>query len=207
MPLQFCIPIYGLIIACCILTGVTLLGMAMVALYEMGCTEVSATLSMIGFWGFLRLLIPPWSETRRALFPLFPKHSDPNAPKFLAVDHFVYYGENNEKEKAGDTSQCTGRAVKTCPGELSAVAASPACAICLSPWKAGDKLSMGRSCRHVFHRECLSMWLPKSTTCPYCRCDLEARCASIGMVDKVEDTTTVSQQYGLDWVFDMLFNG
>eukprot|EP00934_Nitzschia_sp_Nitz4_P006573 Nitzschia sp. Nitz4//scaffold111_size72815//7911//8426//NITZ4_005778-RA/size72815-snap-gene-0.106-mRNA-1//-1//CDS//3329533144//6563//frame0 len=68
-------------------------------------------------------------------------------PKTLAVEHFTLEGTE-------ENVICL------------------ACAICLCNFEAGDKLSKGRVCGHVFHQECLAMWLPKSTTCPMCRQDL-----------------------------------
>ena len=51
---------------------------------------------------------------------------------------------------------------------------SRCCPICLCNWVAGNELVMGRTCGHVFHRDCLNMWLSRSTSCPCCRRDLEA---------------------------------
>lgn len=73
-------------------------------------------------------------------------------PKVLALDHYTLEGD-----------------------ERLIVSEKGACSICLRDFKAGDTLTRGQACGHTFHKECLAMWLPKSSTCPYCRHDLEER--------------------------------
>lgn len=143
VPLRFCYQIYSLIVICCFCTGIALLGMAFVALYGMGGKELCLTISFITLYGVLRLCIPPWDETRNSLF-----YRKREKVTVLAVDNFIF-------------------------GEKQEVSTSPCCPICLHDFPVGKELSRGRVCGHVFCSECLGMWLPKSTTCPYCRQDLE----------------------------------
>ena len=145
VPLRFCYQIYSLLVIGCFCTGITLLGMAFVALYGMGGKELCVTISFITLYGILRLCIPPWSETRNELF--FGRRA---GVKKLALDKFTLE----------DTTE---------------ISTSCCCPICLHNFKAGDHISRTRVCCHSFHTECLGMWLPKSTTCPYCRQDLEER--------------------------------
>ena len=41
------------------------------------------------------------------------------------------------------------------------------CAICLDSMKNGDKLIL-IACSHIFHSDCLRLWMEKKRVCPYC---------------------------------------
>ncbi|KAI4322339.1 hypothetical protein L6164_022044 [Bauhinia variegata] len=43
------------------------------------------------------------------------------------------------------------------------------CAICLSEFQEGEILKVIPYCEHVFHPECIDMWLASHVTCPVCR--------------------------------------
>lgn len=45
------------------------------------------------------------------------------------------------------------------------------CAICLTPYKAGDEIcwSINPGCQHAFHHSCIEAWLLKHVKCPICR--------------------------------------
>ncbi|RWR87331.1 RING-H2 finger protein ATL29 [Cinnamomum micranthum f. kanehirae] len=49
------------------------------------------------------------------------------------------------------------------------------CAVCLSEFSEDedDVLRLLTICGHVFHADCIDLWLGTHTTCPVCRCDLE----------------------------------
>ena len=169
VPLRFCYQVYSLLVISCFCSGIWLLGMAFVALYGMGGKELCLTVSFITLYGILRLCIPPWDETREALFS-----RKGQKVRVLAIDKFTLGGGQE-------------------------ISISSCCPICLHNFKAGNNLSMGRVCRHVFHQECLDMWLPKSTTCPYCRQDLENK--------YLETPSDESQKPGSVWnVFDGFFD-
>lgn len=48
-----------------------------------------------------------------------------------------------------------------------------ACPICCSPMTHKEAL-LRTICGHIFHEGCLGKWLPRSPTCPVCRCDLRS---------------------------------
>ncbi|KAL3499935.1 hypothetical protein ACH5RR_039028 [Cinchona calisaya] len=47
------------------------------------------------------------------------------------------------------------------------------CAICLVEFGDDDVLRLLTTCCHVFHQECIDLWLDKHTTCPVCRRSLD----------------------------------
>ncbi|KAH7421781.1 hypothetical protein KP509_13G075200 [Ceratopteris richardii] len=46
------------------------------------------------------------------------------------------------------------------------------CAVCLSEFEAGELLKLFPICGHVFHQDCIDMWLSSHLTCPVCRLSL-----------------------------------
>ncbi|KAF1881552.1 hypothetical protein Lal_00021404 [Lupinus albus] len=46
------------------------------------------------------------------------------------------------------------------------------CCICLSHFKDNEKLKWLTECEHVYHSECLDMWLGANCSCPLCRSSL-----------------------------------
>ena len=46
------------------------------------------------------------------------------------------------------------------------------CAVCLEDARCGEAVRRLPACGHLFHRDCVDMWLHAHTTCPLCRCDL-----------------------------------
>ena len=43
------------------------------------------------------------------------------------------------------------------------------CAICLSAFVEGDTLAQGHECSHMFHLDCISVWIAVHDHCPVCR--------------------------------------
>lgn len=46
------------------------------------------------------------------------------------------------------------------------------CAICLAVVRDGETVRLLPSCGHLFHVECIDLWLRSHATCPLCRCDV-----------------------------------
>ncbi|KAK7289845.1 hypothetical protein RIF29_03815 [Crotalaria pallida] len=46
------------------------------------------------------------------------------------------------------------------------------CCICLSHFQDNEKLKVLTECQHVYHSECLDMWLNAHPSCPLCRSSL-----------------------------------
>ncbi|KAH7433176.1 hypothetical protein KP509_07G057400 [Ceratopteris richardii] len=43
------------------------------------------------------------------------------------------------------------------------------CVVCLTDFEEGETLCQLPKCKHVFHKDCIDMWLFTHTTCPLCR--------------------------------------
>ncbi|KAH7433178.1 hypothetical protein KP509_07G057600 [Ceratopteris richardii] len=43
------------------------------------------------------------------------------------------------------------------------------CVVCLTDFEEGETLCQLPKCKHVFHKDCIDMWLCTHTTCPLCR--------------------------------------
>ncbi|WOL20573.1 hypothetical protein Cni_G29378 [Canna indica] len=48
------------------------------------------------------------------------------------------------------------------------------CAVCLSKFAGKEVLRLLPKCKHVFHIDCVDRWLEANSTCPLCRCDVNA---------------------------------
>ncbi|WVY94932.1 hypothetical protein V8G54_034020 [Vigna mungo] len=49
------------------------------------------------------------------------------------------------------------------------------CCICLSLFQGNEKLKVLIQCEHVFHSQCLDLWLTAHSSCPLCRASLHLR--------------------------------
>ncbi|KAL6629604.1 hypothetical protein ACP70R_029369 [Stipagrostis hirtigluma subsp. patula] len=44
------------------------------------------------------------------------------------------------------------------------------CSVCLEDVRCGEMVRQVPACRHIFHVECIDMWMHSHRTCPMCRC-------------------------------------
>ncbi|CAN6163821.1 unnamed protein product [Urochloa humidicola] len=47
------------------------------------------------------------------------------------------------------------------------------CSVCLGTVQTGEMVRRLPLCKHLYHVECIDMWLSSHTTCPLCRADVE----------------------------------
>ncbi|KAL5211531.1 hypothetical protein ABZP36_022378 [Zizania latifolia] len=67
------------------------------------------------------------------------------------------------------------------------------CAVCLEDVQRGETVRRLPACGHLFHKDCVDMWLHTHATCPLCRCDVlprkHATKASASAAAAVESTS------------------
>ena len=149
VPVQFCYQFYACLLVVALFGGVSVLAIALMTLYGIGGVELVFTLCFLCFYGLIRLLLPPWYANRESMFS---QQQFEFEKMQLAIETYKL----EEKEEVIASCSC--------------------CPICLHDFSEGDTLTMSVICGHVFHKDCLDMWLPKSASCPYCRQDLKRRC-------------------------------
>lgn len=59
--------------------------------------------------------------------------------------------------------------------ELRGSCAQLLCAVCLEDVHEGEMVRQLPPCRHLFHVDCIDLWLHTRRTCPLCRCELSPR--------------------------------
>lgn len=52
------------------------------------------------------------------------------------------------------------------------------CAVCLDGFLIGESCRIFPACNHVYHAQCIDLWLVRRLTCPICRAPFEARVSS-----------------------------
>ncbi|KAM3397180.1 RING-H2 finger protein ATL29 [Capsicum galapagoense] len=62
------------------------------------------------------------------------------------------------------------------------------CAICLVEFEDDSLLRLLTSCNHVYHQDCIDLWLESHKTCPVCRANLD----SLEVLKKRSQPTTVN---------------
>ncbi|RCV21869.1 hypothetical protein SETIT_4G173000v2 [Setaria italica] len=54
------------------------------------------------------------------------------------------------------------------------------CAVCLGAIQVGAMVKLLPACGHVYHRDCIDLWLSSRSTCPLCRCRVGGDAAAPG---------------------------
>ncbi|XP_027362851.1 RING-H2 finger protein ATL29-like [Abrus precatorius] len=69
------------------------------------------------------------------------------------------------------------------------------CAICLVEFEDDSMLRLLTICYHVFHQECIDLWLRSNKTCPVCRTDLDSPTEETQKpVEQVEENLNVEEE-------------
>jgi hypothetical protein len=186
LPLQICYQFYACLILLAFFVSVSMICIALMTLYGVGGVELVFTICFVAFHALIRLFMPPWGESRSASSTTSTfggdsvREDDDEEPKRLALDKYAYIIEKEEDQREEDNIMTSSCCCYPTDKSASSSCASPCCPICLHTFQVGDEMSKSRVCGHIFHSDCLTPWLFKSTTCPYCRQDLEDRTKSGG---------------------------
>ncbi|XP_062227636.1 RING-H2 finger protein ATL39-like [Phragmites australis] len=60
------------------------------------------------------------------------------------------------------------------------------CSVCLGTVQVGEMVRRLPMCKHLYHVECIDMWLASHTTCPLCRADVEPKQGDEGQAAPAE---------------------
>jgi hypothetical protein len=226
VPLHFCYQFYACLGVLTLFGGVSVLALALMTLYEVGGVEIVFALCLACLYGLLTLLLPPWPSARHfneevvlshaeiAAAHLYiqqhqeqehqeqvPEHFQPQQPLQFQQpipSQWRMGGRSKRRQQrrlAIDTYQLEAK--NGCHAKLLLPSnSSSCCPICLHNFAEGDRVTEGRHCKHVFHHDCLAIWLCKSPSCPYCRHDLEV--SDSEDADKLEE----SHKTGIWGIFD-----
>ncbi|KAF0902921.1 hypothetical protein E2562_019858 [Oryza meyeriana var. granulata] len=64
------------------------------------------------------------------------------------------------------------------------------CSVCLGAVQAGEMVRLLPACKHLYHVECIDMWLASHATCPLCRTEVEPRPGEDGQPAPADEPPT-----------------
>ncbi|OEL29809.1 hypothetical protein BAE44_0009170 [Dichanthelium oligosanthes] len=135
----------------------------------------AATCSAMVFFGVIGWLVPDGAFTRWSRARAARRADDAAGASAL--------------QRAGCACRPVGAATVDVPPSFTYECAADAedsgkpgdstpCAVCLGDVQRGETVRRLPACGHLFHKECVDMWLHSHTACPLCRCDLLPRTRS-----------------------------
>jgi hypothetical protein len=75
----------------------------------------------------------------------------------------------------------------TCGAESSSKSGRLAlCPVCLEEVEAGEMVRQLPACGHLFHVECIDMWLHSHASCPLCRCDVSPQAVAMTVTEAAD---------------------
>jgi hypothetical protein len=172
VPCMVSLHIFGFLFGLALFGGIGIVLWPFATLFGMGSIESALSVGLVCFYVSMHILLPHWSAGQY--------HGPKRAInlKDLATDTYVVVDEHEDDRPSCD-QDCN------------------CCSICLGDLCVGESATRGRVCGHIFHEECLTMWVKKSATCPYCRRDLL----------EIDSTTKSDIQKAVIWcIFDGVFD-
>lgn len=68
-----------------------------------------------------------------------------------------------------DSRGLSARDLQILPSEVWHQAVTCECPVCMEDFQEGDAVRRLPGCNHVFHRDCIDLWLSRSADCPMCK--------------------------------------
>lgn len=112
-------------------------------------------------------VIPHRDHQHRHNAPPLPTHTGLNKVEIALIPTFAYESPTTATNSSGSPAVVQN------------------CVVCLSPVAEGEMVRQLLACNHLFHVECVDMWLFSNPTCPLCRTNAKAPAA--GLPEKAED--------------------
>ncbi|KAG4995727.1 hypothetical protein AAZX31_10G007500 [Glycine max] len=120
---------------------------------------------LIGYYMLVVKCCLNWSHVDHVrIFSLSRLHEDPSAPYSTASEP---RGLEEAVIKLIPVIQYKPEEGNTEFGERSLI--SSECSVCLSEFEQDEKLRVIPNCSHVFHIDCIDVWLQNNAHCPLCR--------------------------------------
>mmetsp|Transcript_2500 Transcript_2500/g.6020 ORF Transcript_2500/g.6020 Transcript_2500/m.6020 type:complete len:200 (+) Transcript_2500:299-898(+) len=157
--LQLCYHFCNCLLLVGFLGGCISFVLALMTLYGAIGIRSAFFMSFSGFFGLVRLIMPPWSS-------LIAEEDS-----FLSIQEETKRRQVKLSDLAVDTRKHAAQTKDSC----NFCTHDSSCSICLQGFEIGEEISRVSHCKHAFHSDCLRLWAQKSTTCPYCRQDMEKR--------------------------------
>lgn len=148
-------------------------------------TSVAFCFLLLAFYLIVRYIFIQRLSRRAAAAALEPPKQGLDPAVIASLPTFTY-----KKSSAGGCSSSKQE-------ELS----STECPICLSVVDEGEVVRSLPNCNHVFHRECIDVWLDSNVTCPVCRATADPNNPPISAVISIRGTASgIVMASGSEWV-------